>query len=166
MAKASYHHISGMSRFEYDELVKYLKNRFEWGGKKVDVRLIRAMLYYRETFKKMRALGEFLEHHMQNRKLGPAGFEIQNMHFKAQFTYFKDLVDNHNILRSPNKATTLRILDEWMYKIARSLYPNDYRIEEAIARNHKRWISLKMPSMQRKKRGPKPGSHHRRKETT
>jgi len=166
MATATYHHISGMSRSEYDELVSHLKTRFEWGGKYYDIRLIRSMLFHRETFAKCKALGEFLETHIQNRKFGPVGCEIQNMHFKSQFTYFRDLIDNPNILRSRNKATTLRILDEWMYKIARSLYPDDKRIEEAIDRNHRRWIHLKMPSMQRKKRGPKPGSHHRRKETT
>jgi len=32
MATAIYHHITGMSFTERDELLKYLKNRFEWGG--------------------------------------------------------------------------------------------------------------------------------------
>jgi len=100
---------------------------------------------------------------MQNKKFGSLGFMIQNMHFKFHFTYVRDLVDRGFTGVRKNKATTLRILDEWMYEIARSLYPNDYRIEEAIERNRKRWASLKMPSMQRKKRGPKKGSH--RKET-
>lgn len=161
MATASYHHITGMSRTEYDELVSHLKTRFEWGGKFYDIRLIRSILYHRETFGKCKALGEFLETHMQNRKFGSVCFEIQNMHFKTQFTYFKDLVDNPSIRKTRNKATTLRIIDEWTYGIARSLYPDDYRIEEAIERNRKRWASLKMPSMQRKKRGPKKGSHRR-----
>lgn len=163
MAKASYHHIPGMSFTEREELMTYLKNRFVWSGKTFDIRVIRAMLYYRETFKKMRALGEFLETHMQNRKFGSEGFKIQNMHFKFYFTYSRDLVDKSFQGGRKNKSTTLRILDEWMYGIARSFYPNDPRVEEAITRNHERWISLKMPSMQRKRPGPKPGSH--RKET-
>ena len=156
MATATYHHITGLSACEYDELVETLadmRNRFIWSGPKYSKRCFIAALYLREPLPKCMRLVEIFAYHMfKEHAIAGYGLKLQNFHFAFTHKYSKMLRDSEG---TGNKATLMKLIDDFICETALAAYPDSPEIAEAVNRNRKRWASKKMPSMQRKRPGPK-----------
>lgn len=169
-----FHRIGGLTRPEYEELKGLLENNGEgiycFNGLTNEKRIVNAILFYRETYKKTLALVELLCDHAVPNGIPLAAYDILlKLRTKLERRWLYYLLDIP--IRPPNKprvaqseryrkygwkknkAATLKLIDDFACEYVSLVFPDDAKLKLRVSENRRRWASKRLPGTKPLKRG-------------
>ena len=163
MKKKSFlHNISGLTLLEYNELRELFRsgeNVWKWSGEYDLKKALGAVLYHKESYRKLRSLAQVLAMLMRPRRLtipSEAYLAIQDLRAGLEGSLLYKLRDTP--VGSPkvwrkNKAGLMKLIDDKVCKFMSLVFAEDGSMLNLVAKNRERWASRRMPGSGTMKRG-------------